>query len=183
MKSPFAIGAADLRRNVRFCQQPTFRQVGVRGRSLIAAVKLGDGLTTTRLMVLFEVGDGVPPLCWNEPIYAPASGRVVTAISDVPDGPPNTPVPRGGSPGNHLIIDLGTGEYAHIAHLKKGTVSLRRHGSDRWVPSGTGQAAAGPILDTRRPLGGVGPARKAAQRHSAAAPPYRDSQFDPEARI
>lgn len=61
--------------------------------------------------------------CWGEPILAPAGGRVVEAVDGLPDQPigtTNTVQPFG----NHVVLDLGTDEYAVFAHLRRGSVAV-----------------------------------------------------------
>ena len=63
--------------------------------------------------------------CWNRPILAPAAGRVVEAVDGLPDQPvgrmdPSHPV------GNHVVLDLGNGEYAVLAHLREGSVRVKQ---------------------------------------------------------
>jgi murein DD-endopeptidase MepM/ murein hydrolase activator NlpD len=61
--------------------------------------------------------------CWNRPVLSPASGLVVAAVDTLPDNAPGRmdathPV------GNHVILDLGQGEYALLAHLRSGSVRV-----------------------------------------------------------
>lgn len=73
--------------------------------------------------------------CWNQPILAPAAGRVVAAVDGLPDqaiGTTNTDAPAG----NHVMLDLGNGEYALLAHFRQG--SLQVEADDR--------VAAGDVL-------------------------------------
>lgn len=62
--------------------------------------------------------------CWGEPVYAPADGRVVTAVDTVADnarpGVKNTEAP----PGNYVVIDHGEGEYSLLAHFRHGSVAV-----------------------------------------------------------
>lgn len=65
--------------------------------------------------------------CWNQPVLAPARGRVVSALSDVPDNPrPSQKVAGVTPPGNHVVIDHGNGERSLIAHFRQGTVRVRQ---------------------------------------------------------
>ena len=59
--------------------------------------------------------------CWNEKILAPAAGTVLEVVGDLPDqaiGTRNPDAPAG----NHVMLDLGDGEYALLAHLRQGSV-------------------------------------------------------------
>jgi hypothetical protein len=71
---------------------------------------------------------------WNAPVLAPGAGTVVAAVSNEPDWQ----VGRTGLPdsvvlarpvalfGNHVVIDHGNGEYSVLAHLRRGSVLVRR---------------------------------------------------------
>ena len=72
-------------------------------------------------------GDGVRVedyYCWDAPILAPADGVVVTAIGDVPDQEPGE-MDKRNLAGNHVIIDLGDGEYAVMAHFRRGSLRVK----------------------------------------------------------
>jgi len=61
--------------------------------------------------------------CWNEKILAPADGTVLEAVDGLPDqaiGTRNTEAIAG----NHVMLDLGNGEYAMLAHLRQGSVAV-----------------------------------------------------------
>lgn len=61
---------------------------------------------------------------FGKPVLAPADGTVVAVVNDVPDNEPvgvmNEKVPAG----NEVVIDHG-GEYSVLAHLKKGSVTVK----------------------------------------------------------
>lgn len=62
--------------------------------------------------------------CWNEKILAPADGTVLEAVDGLPDqaiGTRNTKAIAG----NHVMLDLGNGEYAMLAHLRQGSVAVK----------------------------------------------------------
>ena len=61
--------------------------------------------------------------CWGQPILAPASGTVVRVVSNLPDNPPGL-MDADNPPGNHVVIDLGHAEYALLAHMQSGTISV-----------------------------------------------------------
>ena len=70
--------------------------------------------------------------CWGQPILAPASGTIITVISDLPDNPPGV-MDAKNPPGNHVILDLDNKEYALLAHLQMNSISVAageevRHG-------------------------------------------------------
>lgn len=76
---------------------------------------------------------------WDQIVLAPAGGRVVHAVHDVPDHAPGAW--RSEDPhGNHVVIDHGNGEYSVLAHLRKG--SLRVNVGDE-VNAGTALAKVG----------------------------------------
>jgi len=63
-------------------------------------------------------------LAWDQPILAPADGRVVSATDGLPDSAPGArdPVHK---EGNVIIIDHGQGEWSMLAHLKQGSVRVK----------------------------------------------------------
>lgn len=64
--------------------------------------------------------------CWGEPVLAPAAGTVVQAVGDVPDNErPGVQAPGVSPPGNHVVIDHGSGEYSLIAHFQHGSLAVR----------------------------------------------------------
>ena len=69
--------------------------------------------------------DFFPAGCPGTPILAPARGTVRAALDTVADNAPgrmNALIP----PGNHVIIDHGRGEFSVLAHLRRGSVRVRR---------------------------------------------------------
>lgn len=65
--------------------------------------------------------------CWDTPILAPADGTIVTAVSNMPDLPIGQTDPRNPA-GNHVVIDLGNGEFAFLAHFRQGSVAVKPGG-------------------------------------------------------
>lgn len=64
-------------------------------------------------------------LAWGQPMLAPAAGVVVEVVNDAIDNPPNQPKP-GAVYGNYLVIDHGEGEFSLLAHLQRGSVSVKK---------------------------------------------------------
>lgn len=62
--------------------------------------------------------------CFDRPILAPAKGKVVVAVDGVEDNVPGEMNPRQAA-GNHVILDLGGGEYALLAHFRNGTLAVK----------------------------------------------------------
>jgi hypothetical protein len=62
---------------------------------------------------------------WGRPIVAPATGIVVAVVNDLPDNKPGVTTDTRNPAGNHVVLDLGKGEYALLAHLQKGSVRVR----------------------------------------------------------
>ena len=61
--------------------------------------------------------------CWDKPILAPAAGTVAAVVDGLPDvaiGETDTANPAG----NHVVLDLGNDEYAFLAHLRQGSVTV-----------------------------------------------------------
>ena len=68
---------------------------------------------------------------WGRTLIAPADGTIMRARGDRPDQPDANSsdpkyfapeFPRGGDPGNHVVIDHSNGEFSLIAHLQAGSV-------------------------------------------------------------
>lgn len=69
--------------------------------------------------------------CWNQPILAPAPGRVVEIVDDLEDHLPYmTNPPR---TGNHVYIDHENGEISLLYHLKRNSVVVK---NGDWVERG-----------------------------------------------
>ena len=54
------------------------------------------------------------------PVLAPADGRIVEAT----DGNADSPAGTNSDHSNHLLIDIGSGRYVSMAHLKQGSVAV-----------------------------------------------------------
>jgi hypothetical protein len=61
--------------------------------------------------------------CWDRSIRAPAKARVIEAVDGLPDQPPGT-MDAAHPAGNHVMLDLGRGEYALLAHFRPGSVRV-----------------------------------------------------------
>ncbi|WP_111498369.1 M23 family metallopeptidase [Marinobacter bohaiensis] len=61
--------------------------------------------------------------CFGEPILAPAPGTVLAVENELPDNAPGAMDPLRPL-GNHVILDLGQGEYAFFAHFRQGSVAV-----------------------------------------------------------
>ena len=63
--------------------------------------------------------------CWNQPILASADGTVVHAVDGLPDQRIGSTDPAHPA-GNHVVIDFGNNEYGFLAHIRQGTVTVRK---------------------------------------------------------
>jgi len=74
-----------------------------------------------------STGDGSKPeqhLSWDQPVVAPADGRVVTVVNGVADQPIGSR-DRYLVPGNLVVLDHGSSEFSFLAHLKKDSIVVR----------------------------------------------------------
>ena len=63
---------------------------------------------------------------WGRSLLSPASGRVIEVVDGVRDNRPQVQVENRADPaGNHVVLDLGHGEYALLAHMQRGSVRVR----------------------------------------------------------
>lgn len=63
--------------------------------------------------------------CWGRPVLAPAAGRVAAAVDGLPDQAIGSRDPANPA-GNHVVLDLGQGEFAFLAHLQQGSMRVQR---------------------------------------------------------
>ena len=63
--------------------------------------------------------------CFGKPILAPGAGKIAVAVDGLPDQKPGEMDPSN-PPGNHVVIDHGNGEFSFLAHLKKGSVPVKK---------------------------------------------------------
>jgi len=61
---------------------------------------------------------------WNQKVLAPAAGTVVEVVDGLPDQAIGSSDPQHAA-GNHVVLDLGQGEYALLAHLRQGSVGVK----------------------------------------------------------
>ncbi|WP_260632591.1 M23 family metallopeptidase [Paenibacillus xylanexedens] len=62
---------------------------------------------------------------FGQPLYAAADGTVVDIKNDIPDNIPGVMNPEEPA-GNYVVIDHGNSEYSITAHIKEGTVSVKK---------------------------------------------------------
>jgi hypothetical protein len=84
---------------------------------------------------------------WDRIVRAPAPGTVLTAIDALPDLAPGT-MDAAHAAGNHVVLDLGRGEYAVLAHLRRGSVAV--HAGQR-VEAGAAIGRCGNSGNTSEP--------------------------------
>ena len=87
-------------------------------------------------------GDGRAPEnyhAYGGPVLAPAAGRVVRVVDDLPDRPPGERA-RGEALGNYVVLEVAPGEFAFLAGLQPGSV----------------QVAVGDTVEARQRLARVG---------------------------
>ena len=85
--------------------------------------------------------------CFDQTIVAPAAGTVVEAVGDLADNVPGQ-FDKQHAAGTHVVLDLGHGEFALLAHFKQGTLKVKA--GDR-VESGAPLAQCGNSGNTSEP--------------------------------
>ena len=60
---------------------------------------------------------------WDEPVSAPAAGRVVAAVDEFPDQPIGS-VDLLHPAGNQIVLDIGQGRYVAFGHLRSGSIAV-----------------------------------------------------------
>jgi hypothetical protein len=63
--------------------------------------------------------------CFGKPVLAPAAGAVVEAVDGIADNPPGRMNLRELA-GNRVVIDHGNGEFSMLAHLRRGSLRVKR---------------------------------------------------------
>ncbi|MBW7474703.1 M23 family metallopeptidase [Paenibacillus oenotherae] len=63
---------------------------------------------------------------FGEAMLAPADGKVAATVNDIADNEPVGTMNSSQPAGNYVVIDHGNGEYSYLAHLKKGTVKVKK---------------------------------------------------------
>ncbi len=61
---------------------------------------------------------------WGQAVMAPAEGKVIAVQDGLADNRPAIETNTAQPAGNHVIIDLGNGEYAILAHFQKGSIRV-----------------------------------------------------------
>jgi hypothetical protein len=72
-----------------------------------------------------EPGELSSYFCWDQPVLAPADAVVAAAVDGLPDQEIGERDPQNPA-GNHVVLDFGGEEYAFLAHLRQGSVTVRR---------------------------------------------------------
>ena len=62
---------------------------------------------------------------FGEPVLSPADGTVVS-VSDVHPDEPVGNIGQNPSTGNHILLDIGSGRYAVLAHLQQGSARVSK---------------------------------------------------------
>jgi len=64
--------------------------------------------------------------CWGQPVRSPADAVVVSVHDGVRKNRPGVETNAAEPAGNHVVLDLGGGEYALLAHLQPGSVRVAK---------------------------------------------------------
>jgi hypothetical protein len=131
--------------------------VTIDGRAVISRRYAIDWMQSERGSMY--AGDPLNPRSYHsydEPVFAVADGRILTARDGLPDNVPGhgeefhpaVPITFDTVAGNTVVLDLGDGQYAHYMHLESG--SLRVKTGDR-VRRGQELGRIGDSGDARAP--------------------------------
>jgi len=63
---------------------------------------------------------------WGQALLAPAQGTVVAVHDGVADNRPGTETNTAQPAGNHVVVDLGHGEFAALVHFRKGSIRVAK---------------------------------------------------------
>ena len=85
--------------------------------------------------------------CWGKPILATAVGTVVSVVDGLPDQAIGATDPRNPA-GNHVVMNLGSGEFVFLAHLMQGSVKVD---AGQTVARGEGVGRCGNSGNTSEP--------------------------------
>ena len=94
--------------------------------SMLPDRRWGLDLVLQRDGRLFD-GAGDAPEDWyafGQPVLAPAAGRIVRIVDDVPDGDPRRPSPGEEPAGNRIVLETAENEFCHLTHLRQGSIRL-----------------------------------------------------------
>lgn len=69
--------------------------------------------------------------CYDQPVYSAASGKVVEVMDGLPENVPHSgkyaiDLTWQNAGGNHVVIDIGFGLYAFYAHMRPGSITVKK---------------------------------------------------------
>jgi Peptidase family M23 len=69
--------------------------------------------------------------CYDAPIYSMTNGRVIDVMDGLPENVPHSgkiaiDVDFANAAGNHVVVDIGYGLYALYAHMRPGSIRVRK---------------------------------------------------------
>jgi hypothetical protein len=113
------------------CDGPHRRSVQPVNRKLYLSQRFAIDWNGVDSQNRFVVGDPSLNASWTfygKPVLSVADARVVAAVDRFPDQIPNSPNPVTirQADGNHVILALGKGRFAFYAHLKPGSLRVKR---------------------------------------------------------
>ncbi len=115
-------------------------------------------------LVVGDISDNANWFGFGAPIYAASDGRVIRVVDGAPEQtPPNFPENPtiANTPGNHIVVDMGDGNFALYAHMQSGSIlpsegDLLRAGDEVGRVGNTGNSTAPHlhfhIMDRPEPL-------------------------------
>jgi Peptidase family M23 len=115
---------------------PAFEKLGMRGNPVRYAY---DFCLVNASGEMYKDNDPYRKENWyayGQPVYAPGSGTVVDSVNDVPENEYKgktvvyAPIPsddiRRELGGNYVIVDHGNGEFSYFAHMRPGSVRVKK---------------------------------------------------------
>jgi biotin carboxyl carrier protein len=69
-------------------------------------------------------------LCYNQPIYSVAAGKIVSVVDGLPENVPHSAkmaidINLDNAASNHIVVDIGQGNFVLYAHIRPATIQVK----------------------------------------------------------